>query len=138
MSATTAKALDIAIMGRTYKVSCHEEERESLLEAVAYLDQKMGEIKSSGRVGNAERIAVMAALNIAHELLEARARGSAPQPAATVLTCRRSSVEWFRCRRRSIKRSRPKRSCSESAFFLARGQARAGAARAGQCPLRCA
>ncbi len=79
MSATTAKALDIAIMGRTYKVSCQEEERESLLEAVAYLDQKMGEIKSSGRVGNAERIAVMAALNIAHELLEARARGNAPQ-----------------------------------------------------------
>ena len=80
MSATTAKALDIAIMGRTYKVSCQDDERESLLEAVAYLDQKMGEIKSSGRVGNAERIAVMAALNIAHELLEARARGNAPQP----------------------------------------------------------
>lgn len=69
MSASTAKALDIAIMGRTYKVSCQEEERESLLEAVAYLDRKMGEIKSGGRVGNAERIAVMAALNIAHELL---------------------------------------------------------------------
>jgi cell division protein ZapA len=79
MSATTAKALDIAIMGRTYKVNCQEDERESLLEAVAYLDQKMGEIKSSGRVGNAERIAVMAALNIAHELLEERARGTAPQ-----------------------------------------------------------
>ncbi len=80
MSATTAKALDIAIMGRTYKVSCQEDERESLLEAVAYLDQKMGEIKSGGRVGNAERIAVMAALNIAHELLEERARANAPQP----------------------------------------------------------
>jgi cell division protein ZapA len=80
MSATpTAKALDIAIMGRTYKVSCQEEERESLLEAVAYLDRKMSEIKSSGRVGNAERIAVMAALNIAHELLEARALATAPQ-----------------------------------------------------------
>jgi cell division protein ZapA len=74
MSASTGKALDIAIMGRTYKVTCQEEERESLLEAVAYLDQKMSEIKSSGRVGNAERIAVMAALNIAHELLEARAQ----------------------------------------------------------------
>jgi cell division protein ZapA len=78
MSASTAKALDIAIMGRTYKVTCQEEERESLLEAVAYLDQKMSEIKSSGRVGNAERIAVMAALNIAHELLEARARKNSP------------------------------------------------------------
>jgi cell division protein ZapA len=38
----------------------------------------MGEIKSGGRVASAERIAVMAALNIAHELLEARARGIAP------------------------------------------------------------
>lgn len=78
MSASTAKALDIAIMGRTYKVTCQEDERESLLEAVAYLDQKMSEIKSGGRVGNAERIAVMAALNIAHELLEARAQKNAP------------------------------------------------------------
>lgn len=64
-------ALDISIMGRTYKVTCADEERESLLQAVTYLDQKMNEIKASGRVGSAERIAVMAALNIAHELLTA-------------------------------------------------------------------
>ena len=62
-------ALDITIMGRTYKVTCADEERESLLRAVHYLDQKMNEIKASGRIGNTERIAVMAALNIAHELL---------------------------------------------------------------------
>jgi cell division protein ZapA len=49
------KALDISIMGRTYKVSCADEEREALLRAVAYLDQKMNEIKSGGRVGSAER-----------------------------------------------------------------------------------
>ena len=62
-------ALDITIMGRTYKVTCADEEREELLRAVAYLDQKMNEIKAAGRVGSVERIAVMAALNIAHELL---------------------------------------------------------------------
>jgi cell division protein ZapA len=66
------KSLDVSIMGRTYKVSCAEGEREALAEAVAYLDQKMNEIKSGGRIANAERIAVMAALNITHELLEAR------------------------------------------------------------------
>jgi cell division protein ZapA len=66
------KSLDISIMGRTYKVSCAEGERDALMQAVAYLDQKMNEIKSGGRVASAERIAVMAALNIAHELLEAR------------------------------------------------------------------
>lgn len=65
-------ALDITIMGRTYKVTCADDERESLLQAVTYLDQKMNEIKASGRVGTMERIAVMAALNIAHELLTAQ------------------------------------------------------------------
>ncbi|MBX6392584.1 MAG: cell division protein ZapA [Burkholderiales bacterium] len=66
-------ALDITIMGRTYKVACADEERESLLQAVAYLDQKMNEIKATGRIGSAERIAVMAALNITHELLTLQA-----------------------------------------------------------------
>ena len=66
------KTLDVTIMGRTYKVACSEEEREALISAVAYLDRKMTEIKNAGRVASAERIAVMAALNIAHELLSSR------------------------------------------------------------------
>ena len=68
--------LDITIMGRSYKVTCSEEEREPLLRAVAYLDEKMNEIKASGRVGSVERVAVMAALNIAHELLSAKSDGA--------------------------------------------------------------
>ncbi len=72
----TAKSLDVTILGRSYKVNCADEEREELLQAVAYLDQKMNEIKSSGRVGSLERIAVMAALNIAHELLVTRTHGA--------------------------------------------------------------
>jgi len=70
-----AKSLDVNIMGRSYKVTCPDEEREALLQAVAYLDQKMGEIKSGGRVASVERIAVMAALNIAHELLTTKFGG---------------------------------------------------------------
>jgi len=66
------KTLDVTIMGRTYKVACSEDEREALILAVAYLDRKMTEIKSVGRVASAERIAVMAALNITHELLSSR------------------------------------------------------------------
>ncbi len=77
-----ARALDVTIMGRSYKVTCPDEEREALLQAVGYLDQKMGEIKSSGRVAGVERIAVMAALNIAHEMLEARTRGASSPPAS--------------------------------------------------------
>ncbi|HMH18016.1 MAG TPA: cell division protein ZapA [Burkholderiales bacterium] len=71
-----AKTLDVTIMGRTYKVACSEEERNALLSAVAYLDRKMTEIKSAGRVASAERIAVMAALNITHELLSSRNNAS--------------------------------------------------------------
>jgi cell division protein ZapA len=71
-----SKTLDVTIMGRTYKVACSEEERNALLSAVAYLDRKMTEIKSAGRVASAERIAVMAALNITHELLSSRNNAS--------------------------------------------------------------
>ena len=69
---TKAKTLDVSIMGRSYKVACSDEEREGLLSAVSYLDGKMNDIKAGGKVASAERIAVMAALNIAHELLEIR------------------------------------------------------------------
>jgi cell division protein ZapA len=70
-----AKALDVSIMGRSYKVACAEEEREALLQAVSYLDRKMNEIKVAGKVASLERIAVMAALNITHELLSQKIGG---------------------------------------------------------------
>jgi len=70
------KTLDVTIMGRTYKVACSDDEREALLSAVTYLDRKMTEIKSAGRVASAERIAVMAALNIAHEFLTSKNNAS--------------------------------------------------------------
>ena len=66
------KTMDVTIMGRAYKIACEDEEREQLLAAVAHLDSKMSEIKSAGKVASTERIAVMAALNIANELLSAR------------------------------------------------------------------
>jgi len=59
----------VSILGRSYKVACAAGEREALLQSVAYLDGKMREIKESGKIAGTERIAVMAALNIAHELL---------------------------------------------------------------------
>jgi cell division protein ZapA len=66
------KTLDVNIMGRAYKVACSDEEREELLAAVSMLDRKMNEIKVAGKVASAERIAVMAALNMAHELLQSK------------------------------------------------------------------
>jgi cell division protein ZapA len=70
-----AKALDVSIMGRSYRVTCADEEREALLAAVAYVDRKMSEIKTASKVAGSERIAVMAALNIANELLSVKLGG---------------------------------------------------------------
>jgi cell division protein ZapA len=67
-----AKNIDINILGRSYKIACEEGEREALLEAVAYLDGKMAAIKNAGKVNGVDRIAVMAALNIAHEFLSTK------------------------------------------------------------------
>ena len=70
--ADSAKTIEISILGRNYKIACEEGERAALLEAVAYLDGKMGEIKNAGKVSGTDRIAVMAALNIAHEFLSTK------------------------------------------------------------------
>lgn len=71
----TATALDITIMGREFRVTCPDEERGELLQAVAYLDKKMREIRDSAKVVGSERVAIMAALNITHELLISKKRG---------------------------------------------------------------
>jgi cell division protein ZapA len=63
------KTVDVSLLGRSYRVACEDHEREALMQAVAYLDAKMNEIRKGGKVMGAERIAVMAALNVAHELL---------------------------------------------------------------------
>ena len=69
------KGLQISVMGREFRVACPENEQKGLLEAVAYLDKKMHEIRDNGKVVGLERIAVMAALNIAHELLSIKVGG---------------------------------------------------------------
>ena len=68
-----AKSLQIAIMGREFRVACPEEDQAGLLEAVDYLNRKMLEIRDGGKVIGLERIAIMAALNIAHEMLNTKA-----------------------------------------------------------------
>ena len=70
-----SKSLDVAIMGRDFRIACPEGEEQALLDAVDYLDRKMSEIRDTGKVIGVDRIAVMAALNIAHELLSARLPG---------------------------------------------------------------
>ena len=69
------KGLQINIMGREFRVACPEEDQKGLLEAVEYLNKKMEEIKGGGKVIGLERIAIMAALNIAHEFLSTKVGG---------------------------------------------------------------
>ena len=74
--------LDVSLLGRDFKVACKESERAELSDAVALLDRRMREIREGGKIAGAERIAVMAALNLAHDLLRERrhARATAPAP----------------------------------------------------------
>lgn len=72
MSSAKVNTLEVSILDREFRVACPDEERAELLEAVAYLDKNMREIRDAGKITSVERIAIMAALNIAHELLTTR------------------------------------------------------------------
>ena len=61
--------LDVSIMGQSYRLACREGEENMLREAVAYLDGKMCSIRDGGKIKGNDRIAVMASLAIAAELL---------------------------------------------------------------------
>jgi len=67
---TSAKPMRIHILDKEYLVACPESEREALFASAELLTGKMKEIRDSGKIVGADRIAVMAALNMAHELLD--------------------------------------------------------------------
>ena len=62
-------ALTINLMGREFRVGCPEGEERELLATVDYLNRKIKEVRDVGKVVGNERIALMAALNVAHEML---------------------------------------------------------------------
>lgn len=68
-----AKGVVINVMGREFRVAAPEGEEKQLVASVDYLNRKMREIKDAGKVIGNERIAIMAALNIAHEFLASKA-----------------------------------------------------------------
>ena len=75
MSEAKTSFLDVNILDREFRVACPNDERGELLDAVKYLDAKMREIRDAGKIASVERIAIMTALNIAHELLTTRVGG---------------------------------------------------------------
>jgi len=80
MSAADAPVA-VSILDREFLVSCTPEERPGLIAAAAYLDGKMREIRNASRAAGVDRIAVMAALNIAHELMQLKQRGESDSSA---------------------------------------------------------
>ncbi len=64
--------VEVKILEKEFLVACPAEEKESLLSAADYLSDKMREIRNSGKVIGNDRIAIMAALNITHEMLQNR------------------------------------------------------------------
>lgn len=62
---------NVEILGKYYSIRCPETELSSLEEAAAYLHKKMQEVQDSGKAINLERIAIMAALNITNDMLQA-------------------------------------------------------------------
>lgn len=67
---TAVETVRVQILDKDYQVACPAEERDGLIESARYLDQQMRGIRQGGKVVGVERIAVMAALNIAHQLLQ--------------------------------------------------------------------
>jgi cell division protein ZapA len=74
-----AEPVSIRILDREYTVGCEPEERDSLQAAARLLDAKMREIRGGNRVAALDRVAVLAALNLAHELQLLRDEGARQQ-----------------------------------------------------------
>lgn len=71
-----SEAVTLRILDREYLIGCKPDERDGLISAAAYLDGKLRELRDSNRGGGLERIAVLAGLNVAHELLGLKQRQS--------------------------------------------------------------
>jgi cell division protein ZapA len=74
MSEREVARVSVRILEKEYFVACPYEERADLLDSAEYLNGKMKEIRDSGKVVGLDRIAVMAALNLANELIKLKAK----------------------------------------------------------------
>ena len=89
---SSSNNVTVQILDKEYSIICPQEERSNLVSAARYLDGKMREIRSSGKVVGADRIAVMAALNITHDLLHRQER---PDVQATGRPANRCVICWI-------------------------------------------
>lgn len=77
--------VSVSILDKDYQVSCPPEERHDLMRAASELDRRMREVRKSGTIVGLERIAIMVALNLCHELQQRPDQGSeSPETLATL------------------------------------------------------
>jgi cell division protein ZapA len=74
---STVSPVTITLLDKQYQINCKQDEREELIESARLLNARLAEIKNSGAVIGLERIAIMAALNLSHELVRTQKGGDA-------------------------------------------------------------
>lgn len=72
MNQETATPVSVSVLDKEFRIACPPQERDALIRAARHLDSKMREIRHTGKVIGNDRVAVMAALNLTHELLQLR------------------------------------------------------------------
>lgn len=91
---STAHHLDVILFGREYRLACPPEQQPALEAAVNLVNRKMQEVANKGRQVSTERAAIMAALTLAHDLLESgKSAATVPQPAEVDTQDTRRKVE---------------------------------------------
>jgi cell division protein ZapA len=79
----SSRPLSVRILEKEYFVACPADERTELLDSAELLNGRMKEIRDSGKIVGLDRIAVMAALNLAHEIIKLRSRDQVSEQDAT-------------------------------------------------------
>lgn len=87
--------VSIRIMEKEYKISCPEGEHESLLASAKHVNENMRKIRDGGKALGAERVAVMAAINIAHELIDEKSSATEDTEIVTRLDSLQKSVDSY-------------------------------------------
>lgn len=83
MSEKEPAQVTVRILEKEYFIACPQDERAALLDSAEYLNKKMREVRDTGKVVGADRIAVIAALNMANELLRLRKQDTELQGAVS-------------------------------------------------------
>ena len=117
-----ASRVSVRILEKEYQFACPAEERNDLIRSAEYLNTKMKQIRDGGRVVGLDRIAIMAALNMANDILQVRSKDESADAGIGLRLKAPSSptgpscwVSWSACRSRTR--------CSTSLWYWTRWRA---------------